>query len=222
MTKGSKLKMQKADGSAINHMILQLGWTPQQFGTGSDYDLDASIVALVDNGDPAYPFGKGYSEDFVLYYNSQTRTEDGKTTFVDTNVPKRGKPTTPGCALIHSGDDTTGGSGTGDKEPDETIEIHFDRLPAEVNVLHCIVTIHDAVNRKQNFGQVRNSFARMVNGATNEVLANYDLEDDAPDATALLFVEIRKKNGVWTVSAVNQGFQKGLDEFFKLYGFQTA
>jgi len=217
MQKGSKLKMQKADGSAINAVRLELGWTPQAFSTGQKFDLDVSAVALVDNNDPNYPFGKGFSEDFVLFYNSQYRTTDDQATFVDTNLPKKGKPTTPGCAMIHSGDSRDGGGNGADEE----IIMHFDRLPADVNVVHVIVTIDEAVARSQNFGQVRDSWIKIYNNESNECLAQYNLEDDAPSATALLFVEMRKRDGGWRVGAVNQGFEKGLGEFFKLYGFDV-
>jgi tellurium resistance protein TerD len=217
MTKGSKLKMQKTDGSAINAVRLELSWDAQAFATGAQFDLDVSAIALVDAGDPQYPFGKGFSEEHVLYYNSVNRTNDDKTTFVDNGLPKKGKPTTPGCAMIHSGDSRDGASGGAD----ETVNIFFDRLPDEVNVIHVVVTIDDAVARKQNFGQVRNSNIKVFNADTNDCLANYDLEDDAPTATALLFVELRKKGDTWSVNAVNQGFDKGLGEFFALYGFAT-
>lgn len=221
MSKGSKLKMQKSDGSSINVVRLELGWSPQAFKTGQQFDLDVSAIALVDNQDPSYPFGKGYSEDFVLYYNSCHRTTDDKTTFTDMGLPKKGKPTVPGCAMIHSGDCRDGSNSAAADEADEVMTIFFDRLPPEVNVIHVPVTIDAATERKQNFGQVRNSWIKIYNNDTNECIASYDLEDDAPTATALLFVEMRKKNDTWSVTAVNQGFQKGLGEFFNLYGFAT-
>lgn len=217
MTKGSKLKMQKADGSAINAVRLELGWNPQVFSTGQKFDLDVSAIGLIDNDDPAFPFGQGHSEDFVLFYNSMTRTTDDRSTFVDGGLPKKGKPTTPGCAMIHSGDSR---DGTGDGA-DEVINVYFDRLPQEINLIHIVVTIDEAQARRQDFSQVHNSWVKVFNNDTNECLANYDLEDDAGSATSLLFVELRKKNGIWSVKAVNQGFDKGLGEFFRLYGFET-
>lgn len=217
MKKGDKLKMQKADGSAINHIRLELGWAANAFG-GAKFDLDASCIALVDNQDPAYPFGKGYSEDFVLFYNSVHRTTDDKTSFEDHGLPKKGKPTVPGCAMIHSGDNRTGdGDGA-----DEVINIDVSKLPPEVNVMHVLVTIDEAEARGQTFGQVRNSWVKTYDAETNECLASYDLEESGNGETALLFVEIRKKNGVWSVNAVNQGYAQGLAKFFEVYGFQTS
>jgi len=222
MTKGSKLKMQKADGSAITAVRLELGWSPQVFQTGQKFDLDVSAIGLVDKDEPEYPFGRGHSEEFVLFYNSMLRTTDDVTTFVDGGLPKKGKPTVPNCAMIHSGD-SRDGAGDG---ADEVITVFTDRLPEEINVVHVIVTIDEAHARRQNFGQVHNSWVKVFNNDTDECLANCDLEDDATtadgnSATSLLFVELRKKNGVWSVKAVNQGFENGLAEFFHLYGFET-
>lgn len=217
MTKGVKLQMTKADGSSVNNLRLELSWKPNAFD-GAQFDLDASAVILNDQGDPAFPFGKALGPEYVLFYNSYSRTNDGATVFTDANVPKAGKPSVPGAALIHSGDNRTG-AGQG---ADEVINVFLDRMPAEANAIHILVTIDEAEARKQNFGMVNDAKVEIYDNDTNELLANYDLESSTGGETALLFVDIRKKsNGVWSVGAVNQGFSQGLAKFFNLYGLAT-
>jgi tellurium resistance protein TerD len=217
LQKGGKLKMQSTDGSAINSLRLELGWSPQVFSSGSQFDLDVSAVALIDNSNPDYPFGHSHSEDFVLFYNSRFRTSDGKTTFIDDGDVKQGRPAVPGCAMIHSGDSRDGVS----EGADEIIHMSLDRMPEDVNVVHVLVTIDKGVERGQHFGMVNDSWVRVFNDTTNERLAEYKLEDDIDHSTALLFVELRKRNGEWGVKAANQGFKNGLREFFRLYGLPT-
>ncbi len=70
----------------------------------------------------------------------------------------------PDKAVIHSGDNLTG-DGDGD---DEQIKIDLTKIDAAVKEITVVVTIHDADTRRQNFGQVRNSFIRIFNTDTNE------------------------------------------------------
>jgi tellurium resistance protein TerD len=219
MKKGMKLQMKKADGSAIKSLRLELSWRPNAFD-GAEFDLDATAVILNDTGDSKYPFGQALGPENVLYYNSQLRTKDETTTFIDLNLPKAGKPTVPNCAMIHSGDNRNGQT-AGDR-PDEIINIFLDRMPAEANAIHILVTIDEAEARGQTFGMVNNAKVEIFDNDTNVCLAKYDLEGSTGGETALVFVDVRKKdNGFWSVGAVNQGFAQGLSKFFNLYGLAT-
>ena len=48
------------------------------------------------------------------------------------------------------------------------------------------VTIHEAEERQQNFGQVQNAFVRVVNAENKEEVARYDLTEDFSVETALI------------------------------------
>ncbi len=109
-------------------------------------------------------------------------------------------------SVRHLGDNLTG-EGEGD---DEGIIIDFRKLPPEVSRIVIAVTIYEAEKRKQNFGQVRNAFVRLVNVETKEEILRYDLEEDFSTETAMLMAEIYKRDGEWRVSAVDAGYQGGL------------
>ena len=70
-------------------------------------------------------------------------------------------------AVEHMGDNLTG-AGEGD---DEQIKIDLSKVPAEVEKIDFTVTIYEAEERKQNFGQVENAFIRVVNSATNATIS---------------------------------------------------
>ncbi|MFJ8187995.1 TerD family protein, partial [Streptomyces sp. NPDC096105] len=72
------------------------------------------------------------------------------------------------------------------------------------------VSIHDAENRGQSFGQVRNAFIRVVNQADNQELARYDLSEDAATETAMIFGELYRNGAEWKFRAVGQGYASGL------------
>ncbi|RZJ74203.1 MAG: chemical-damaging agent resistance protein C, partial [Flavobacterium sp.] len=74
-----------------------------------------------------------------------------------------------------------------------------------------------AVARKQNFGQVRNSFVRIVDAATGSELVKYELEEDFSIETAVEFGRIYKRNNEWKFEAVGAGQRGGLEEYLNKY-----
>lgn len=117
-------------------------------------------------------------------------------------------------AVTHSGDNLTG-AGEGD---DEQIKVDLSLIPANVEKIVFVVNIYDAVNRKQNFGQVKNSFIRVVDDATKAELLKYDLGEDYSTETAMIFGEIYKHNGEWKFNAVGTGSQDNLGSLAAKYG----
>ncbi len=121
-------------------------------------------------------------------------------------------------SVLHTGDNRTG-VGDGD---DEALKIQLDKVPADVDRIPVVVTIHDAVARKQNFGMVRNAFVRIVDVDTNTEVARYDLSEDASTETAMIFGELYRNNGDWKFRAVGQGHTGGLASVCADYGIQAA
>ncbi len=119
----------------------------------------------------------------------------------------------PDKAVIHSGDNLTG-DGDGD---DEQIKIDLTKIDAAVKEITVVVTIHDADARKQNFGQVRNSFIRIFNTDTNEEILKYELDEDFSIETAVEFGRIYNRNGEWKFEAVGSGQREGLEKFVSMY-----
>ncbi|RMZ59065.1 TerD family protein [Chryseobacterium nematophagum] len=119
----------------------------------------------------------------------------------------------PDKAVIHSGDNLTG-DGDGD---DEQIKIDLTKIDAGVKEIIVVVTIHEAEARKQNFGQVRNSFIRIFNTDTNEELLKYELDEDFSIETAVEFGRIYNRNGEWKFEAVGSGQREGLEKFVSIY-----
>jgi len=119
----------------------------------------------------------------------------------------------PDNAVEHTGDNLTG-DGDGD---DESIKIDLSKINPNATELCFVVTIHDAENRKQNFGQVRNSFVRVYNPDNNEEILKYELEEDFSIETAVEFGRLYKRNGEWKFEAVGVGLKGGLQDFLNKY-----
>ena len=117
-------------------------------GTGFDFDLDASAFML--GASKKLP-----KDDFFVFYNNLV---------------------SPDKAVASSGDDLTGGNSDGGD--DETLIVDLSKVDAQIQEIIFTVTIHDYVTRKQNFGQVNNSYIRIYNALTNEDIARYDVDED--------------------------------------------
>lgn len=120
----------------------------------------------------------------------------------------------PEGSVEHTGDNLTG-SGDGD---DESIKVNLTSVPAECDKIVFPVTIYDADNRKQNFGQVRNAFIRVLDGNSSAEIVRYDLAEDFSTETAMVFGELYRNNGEWKFRAVGQGYTSGLAGIAKDFG----
>jgi tellurium resistance protein TerD len=120
-------------------------------------------------------------------------------------------------AVTHLGDNKTG-AGDGD---DEQIKIELSKVPATVEKINFTVTIHEASERSQNFGQVSNAFIRIFNENSNEELIRYDLSEDYSIETAVVVGELYRNNGEWKFSAIGSGFEGGLSALCSNFGISV-
>ena len=124
----------------------------------------------------------------------------------------------PSGAVKHMGDNLTG-EGEGD---DEQIEVDLSLVPANVERIAFTVTIYDAEQRRQNFGQVQNAYIHIQDLVTGTDLIRYDLGEDFSIETAIVVGELYRHNGEWKFNAIGSGFQGGLAALCGHYGIEVA
>ncbi len=117
-------------------------------------------------------------------------------------------------SVEHLGDNLTG-AGEGD---DEEIKIDLSKVPAEVEKIDFTVTIYEADERKQNFGQVENAFIRVMDATNNKELIRYDLGEDFSIETAVVIGELYRNKGEWKFNAIGSGFSGGLAALCNNFG----
>lgn len=156
-------------------------------GTGFDFDLDASAF-MVDQG-RLIP-----EEPFFVFY---------------------GNTDSPDTALHHTGDDPTGGNSAGGD--DETIVVDLSKIDARIQEILFVVTIHEAAARKQNYGQVRDSYIRIVDDSTGLEIAKYELGEDFSIETAVEFGRLYKRDDKWKFEASGIGYKEDLAFFLAKY-----
>ncbi|MCD1261470.1 TerD family protein [Paenibacillus athensensis] len=151
-------------------------------------DFDLDVSVFAANSE-----GKVASEkDFIFFNNKQN--ENG--------------------SIVHSGDNRTG-EGEGD---DEQVRIDLPNVPAGVEKIAFTITIYEAAERSQNFGQVSRAYARIVNDANNEELIRFDLGEDFSIETGVVVGELYRHSGEWKFSAIGSGYKDGLAGLCRDYG----
>jgi len=120
--------------------------------------------------------------------------------------------------VVHQGDNRTG-EGEGD---DEQVLVTLSKLPADIDKVAIVVTIHDGEINGQSFGQVSNAFIRLVNQKTGNEVVRYDLSEDASTETAMILGEVYRHGNDWKFRAVGQGFAGGLGPLATNYGVSVG
>ncbi|MFD2719953.1 TerD family protein [Hymenobacter monticola] len=156
-------------------------------GSGHDFDLDASAFMI--NAARKIP-----AEEYFIFYGN-------------TDSPDQG--------LHHTGDDPTGGnSADGD---DETIEVDLSKVGDSIQEILFVVTIHEASLRKQNFGQVRSSYIRIVDQGNGSEIAKYELGEDFSIETGVEFGRLYRRDNKWRFEASGIGYKEELAFFLGKY-----
>jgi len=144
-------------------------------GRGEAYDLDLSVFMLDD---------KGLIPDescFVFYGNGHSNDS----------------------SMFHFGDNKVGNSDL--LEMAEMIQIDLLKVDLKIVEIIVVVTIHDAFMRKQNFGQIRNSYIRLINDLTKQEIVNSELDEEFSNHTAIEFIRLYKRNNFWNYEVLNSG-----------------
>lgn len=166
----------------------------QQFSIGLGWDTNQSNTGVdFDLDASAFVLGENkklLSDDYFVFYNN-LKSPDG--------------------SVEHTGDNLTG-EGEGD---DEKILIDLSKINPQATEICFVITIHKADERKQNFGQVHNSFIRICD--KSEEIMKYELEEDFSIETAVEFGRLYKKNSQWKFEAIGVGYKDGLQEFVNKY-----
>ena len=136
--------------------------------------------------------GKLISSAFFVFYN-QPESPDGS---------------------VRSSGDNRDGEGAGD---DETLFVNLAIIDPRVTEILIAVTIHEAVERHQNFGQVREAFIRIYDQSSNQEICKYELDEDFSTESAVEFGRLYRRNGAWKFEAIGRGSEGGIEGLLTRY-----
>lgn len=119
-----------------------------------------------------------------------------------------------GQGISLAGDNRTG-AGEGD---DETIDIDLQNINPSIAKVVFVVTIHNAMEKRQTFGMINNSYVRLLDMDQNgKELCRFNLKENGSTATSVLFAELYRDGAEWQFKAVGEGKIADLNGVLALY-----
>lgn len=119
----------------------------------------------------------------------------------------------PDGSVTHSGDVSPSGG-----EDREQIQVDLGRVPETVTKIVFPVSLYEAEQRRQTFGQLDSAHIRVVDRADGRELARYDLKGNGSTETAMVFGELYRHGAEWKFRAIGQGYASGLAGIATDYG----
>ncbi len=178
LQKGQKVDLTKGN-AGLKALVVGLGWdeAPKKFSLfgGKQADIDCDASAILINEST----GRLAGPADVVYYGALNHISG---------------------AVRHCGDNLTG-AGDGD---DEQIIVELTKVPSQYNKIVFVVTIYQAVERRQSFGMIKNAFIRIVDADNGKELCKYNLSENYDGKTAMIFGEVYRYNGEWKFGAIGE------------------
>lgn len=162
-----------------------------KLGAGWDLSKSPTAIDLDIMALALNPSGKITTLDDVVYFNHKS---------------------IPGVTL--NGDNTTG-AGEGD---DETIDIDLSAISPSINSIAFAVCIFDAVNKRQTFGMINNSYVRLLDtDQGDKEICHFILKDDYSADTAVLFAKLVRNGNEWDFITIGEGVSADINGVLALF-----
>lgn len=172
---------------------------------GSVLDLQKAAPSLenldLGAGWDTAAFGEAFDLDITAFLLNANNKITGANDVIYFNNPK-------GNGIKLNGDNRTG-EGDGD---DEVISVQLSQISPSVQKIIFSVVIFQAREKGQTFGQVNNSYIRLVNKNNGSEVAKFQLKNDFSTETAVIFGELVRNDDTWLFHAIGEGLDADLNQ----------
>lgn len=124
-----------------------------------------------------------------------------------------GQTSSPDGSDVHHGE--RGGTG------EETLSIDLKKLHPSVKRIVFILTIHEALRQRLNFGMVSDAYIQVRDGRMGKGILRFRLDEYYSNVISMVVGELYEKNGEWRFNAVGNGVDRDLEGLCGLYGVQV-
>ena len=104
----------------------------------------------------------------------------------------------------------------------EVITADLGRLSPAVQRIVFVLTINEALERRLNFGMMRDVYIRLLAGNTQEEIVSFALGEYYENVTSMTIGELYRHNGQWKFNPVGNGVNKDLAGQCAIYGVQIS
>lgn len=193
LKKGEGVNLSK-EVKELQDMTVALGWSASTSGVTIDCD---SFVFALQKGirltrKPGLLnwFLNEPDQKTVYYINSMSR-----------DVIYYGNLHHENDCIIHHGDNLVGGA----KGDCETISINLKDMPTKIESLLVGINIYNAYSKHQDFGKIKNCYARIIDNGTKKEICRYDLSNDYDGYTAVIMGQFVRQDDGWRFEASGEG-----------------
>lgn len=124
-----------------------------------------------------------------------------------------GQTSSPDGSVVHHGE--RGGTG------EETLSIDLKKLHPSVKRIVFILTIHEALRQRLNFGMVSDAYIQVRDGSMGKGILRFRMDEYYSNVISMVVGELYEKNGEWRFNAVGNGVDRDLEGLCGLYGVQV-
>ena len=103
----------------------------------------------------------------------------------------------------------------------ESIQLDLNLIPCHIQKLAFTVTIYEAKERNQNFGQLSEGYFRIIAGDSKQEILSYKFNENLSIETAMVVAEIYRYKNEWKINCIGSGFRGGLEALCNNYGIET-
>ncbi|WP_338924152.1 TerD family protein (plasmid) [Pseudomonas silesiensis] len=128
-----------------------------------------------------------------------------------------GQHASPEGSVLYLGDNQTG-SKEGDEGVSEAIKVTLNNVPERVKRILFVVTIDEAVKRRQTFEKAKNAVAQLFDKSNDQEIARWPLKDDYKEDSAMLMCDLHRNGNGWDYEPIGQGYQGDLEGICKDHG----
>lgn len=190
--KEEEMNLEFEGGAKLNRVLIGLGWDAPET-TGEGDEFDLDASVFL-----VTPEGKVSEDNDFVFYNNLAAA---------------------GGAVRHHGDCKTGRDDDGD---DEIITCQLDQIPFRSDKIVIVITIHEAYERLQHFGLVKNAYVRLVDLDNNREVLRYNLTENADKKDAIIVGELARSTTAWVFRPRAETFEGGLYTIAKKLGVYVA
>lgn len=101
-------------------------------------------------------------------------------------------------SIVHTGDDLTGGGQEG--QPNEVINVNLQTVPPQVKSIVFVVNSYSG----ETFKGVPYAFVNVVDMATNNEVARFNLQTDGGDYKGFIIAKVYRHNDDWKFHAIGE------------------
>jgi tellurium resistance protein TerD len=208
LNKGSRFNLAK-EAPKLSVGKVGLGWDPNEKPGGPNFDLDVSAFLLTPDGKVPME-GSNPREDFVVFYGSELKTQEGR--------PYSGDSSVMGAVDAVDGTESDG-------DDDEDMIIYFDKVWEGISQIVITVSItkypNDTLKDRRtldlNFGMVNDCYIRVMDNETGVEIFRYNLKEQFHNEDALEFGRFERVGGSWEFVASGRGYTGSLGKLIELY-----